>query len=67
MPAHNQHVVISTGQRDWPSRIEDGGRRALIGNLPLARHLKSQLGPKGNWHDVSGAIERYPKLWTILM
>ncbi|KAA6407244.1 MAG: hypothetical protein FRX48_09046 [Lasallia pustulata] len=51
MPAHNQHVVISTGQRDWPSRIEDGGRRGLFGALPLARHLKTHLGPKGNWHD----------------
>ena len=46
MAPYAQHVVISTGETDWKSRIEDED------GPNLARKLKALLGPKGSFHDV---------------
>ena len=67
MPAYNQHVVICTGQDDWPSRIEDDTARGFFAQRPLARLLKNQLGPKGPLHNVSRAVKRYSNLGKLLM
>lgn len=51
MPAHSEHVLISTGQADWKSRIEDEKDTAPWGEV--ISNMKDLLGPKGRLHDVS--------------
>ncbi|KAF7586388.1 hypothetical protein BBP40_008954 [Aspergillus hancockii] len=49
MAAYAQQVLISTGQRDWTSRIEDDGKSHAWGHL--ARGLKRLLGRGGRYAD----------------
>lgn len=54
MPAYSEHVMISTGQADWKSRIEDEMDTAPWGEVVST--MKSLLGPKGRLHDVGWSI-----------
>ncbi|KAL9623312.1 MAG: hypothetical protein Q9160_002419 [Pyrenula sp. 1 TL-2023] len=47
MAAYTQHVVVSTGQSDWTSRIEDDGAGSGWGQL--VRKLKQKLGRGGEF------------------
>ncbi|KAK2749426.1 Altered inheritance of mitochondria protein 32 [Myotisia sp. PD_48] len=49
MASYAQQVLISTGQRDWLSRIEDDGMDKGWGTL--ARQLKKLLGRNGKFSD----------------
>lgn len=49
-PAHSEHVIISTGQADWKSRIEDEQDSGPWGEVVST--AKALLGPKGRLHDV---------------
>ena len=42
-----QHVLVCTGEDDWPSRIEDAH-----GGDNLAADLRELVGPKGKFSDV---------------
>lgn len=50
--AYSQHVIVSTGQADWKSKIEDEKDTAPWGTI--VAQSKAMLGPKGRFHDVSG-------------
>lgn len=50
MVAYSQQVLISTGQSDWTSRIEEDGVSKSWGSL--ARGLKGLLGRGGKYADV---------------
>lgn len=49
--AYSEHIIISTGQADWKSKIEDEKEMAPWGNVVSS--MKTMLGPKGRYHDVS--------------
>lgn len=46
MASYAEQVLISTGQPDWKSKIEDEDSAVFL------RGLKSLLGPKGKYSDV---------------
>ena len=48
VPGHSKHVVVHTCRDDWASRIEDDKQTPNI-----AKELKSLLGPKGEYFEVS--------------
>ena len=48
---YSQHVLVSTGQRDWKSRIEDEHATGQWG--PFLARLKKEFGRKGRFHDPS--------------
>lgn len=48
IPLHAQHLVLSTGCADWPSRIENGDSNPS----EMARGLKELLGRRGEYFDV---------------
>lgn len=50
MAAYSQQILISTGQADWQSRIEDEKDTAPWGTVVAG--IKEMLGPKGRFHDV---------------
>lgn len=50
MAAYSQQVLISTGQSDWTSRIEQDGVNKSWGSL--VRGLKGLLGRGGKYADV---------------
>lgn len=50
MAAYSDHILISTGQSDWKSKIEDEKTTAPWGQL--IGNVKDLLGPKGSLHDV---------------
>ncbi|KAL9007441.1 MAG: hypothetical protein Q9173_007289, partial [Seirophora scorigena] len=45
--SYNQHIVIASGENDWPSRIETDESAAGA----LAKALKDMIGVKGDWFD----------------
>ena len=47
VPSYAQHVVVSTGRSNWPSKIEDDTE------LPLVTALKTKLGRDGKFSNVS--------------
>ena len=49
-PRYSQHLIISTGQADWKSRIEDEKDSADWGRL--VADFKGLLGRGGEYHDV---------------
>lgn len=49
--AYSEHVIVSTGQADWKSRIEDEKDTAPWGEIVAS--TRTLLGPKGRLHDVS--------------
>lgn len=51
MAAYSEHIVVSTGQADWKSRIEDEKESGPWGEV--VSNMKGLLGPKGRLHDVS--------------
>lgn len=59
MAAYNDQIVVSTGQADWKSRIEDDKDSAPWGSL-VAR-LKQLLGRKGPLHDVRRLPKEQPR------
>ena len=59
MPFYTAHIVVRTGRRDWPSRIEDdqghmeyNDGRLQENGVNIAKTLKSMLGPGGKYHMV---------------
>ena len=46
---YSEHVIVSTGQSDWKSKIEDEGDTAGWG--AFIRALKKDVGPRGQYHD----------------
>ena len=55
MSAHSQHLIISTGQRDWSSRIEDEGDNGTSWGRVVG-DLKGLLGRRGEFHDVRPSL-----------
>lgn len=51
MAVYNQHILVSTGQSDWKSRIEDEADTGPWGSV--VSNLKRMLGPKGEYYSVS--------------
>jgi len=61
MAAHDAHLMISTGQSDWTSKIEDERDSAPWGSL--VANLKKEIGPKGQFYDVCDTylmLNRFP-------
>lgn len=52
MPSYAEHVVVSTGKSDWPSKIEDDE------TTPVVRELKQRLGRDGKFSNVSCCVTR---------
>ena len=52
MPPYAQHVVVRTGQDDWPSRIEDEDGGVEGTRMNFARSLKGLVGRGGKLFDV---------------
>lgn len=52
MPSYAEHVVVSTGKSNWPSKIEDDE------TTPVVRELKQRLGRDGKFSNVSCCITR---------
>lgn len=50
MAAYSDQIIISTGQADWKSKIEDEKDTAPWGSV--VSEMKTMLGPKGRYHDV---------------
>jgi len=50
MAAYSEQIIISTGQADWKSKIEDERDTAPWGNV--VSEIKTMLGPRGRYHDV---------------
>lgn len=48
MAAYSEQIIISTGQADWKSKIED--ETNTWGSI--VAQIKGLLGPKGRFHDV---------------
>ena len=57
MAAYSDHVLISTGQSDWKSKIEDERTTASWGEL--IGNVKDLLGPKGKLHNVGAPSELF--------
>lgn len=58
MSAYAQHLIISSGQSDWTSRIEDERDTASWGRF--ASDIKSALGRNGEFHDVRVCTKQSP-------
>lgn len=54
MAAYSEQIIISTGQADWKSRIEDERDTAPWGNV--VSEIKTMLGPGGRCHDVGRTL-----------
>ena len=54
VPPYTEHIVIPTGQHDWPSRIEDSDRTTDWGQL--TSYLKREFGPKGSAYDPENPV-----------
>lgn len=52
--AYSDQILISTGQADWKSKIEDEKDTAPWGSV--VAQVKELLGPKGRFHDVRVSI-----------
>lgn len=50
VPSYAEHVVVSTGRSDWPSKIEDDAE------VPLVAALKTKLGRDGIFSNVSQSM-----------
>lgn len=55
MAAYSEQILISTGQADWQSKIEDEKDTAPWGNV--VSEIKDMLGPKGRFHDVGRSLD----------
>lgn len=53
MAAYSEHVIITSAQADWKSKVEDEKDTAPWGLL--TSQLKRFLGSKGQFFDVCGA------------
>ena len=51
MAAYSEQIIVSTGQSDWKSKIEDEKETSSWG--AAVAQIKELLGPKGRYHDVS--------------
>ena len=51
--AYSSHLVVSTGQADWPSRIEDSAASSELPWAKLTSDLKSAFGRHGRYHSAT--------------
>jgi len=55
MAAYSEQIIISTGQADWKSRIEDEKDTAPWGTV--VSEMKTMLGLNGRYHDVGRSLD----------